>query len=141
MTVNDAQGTADVPIEVRVAPDYQGPLTLKATLNGQTAEQKLTIDPHPVNAIGISCQPSTAVLDSTFNINLWYTQTHARASDIIAVCLDGNTKQYYGGCKVSSTWTFLKTCEIVKPILFTFFSLYIPLSILIYFYIFCLSCN
>jgi hypothetical protein len=32
-----------------------------------------------------------------FTLNLWYTQTHPRESDIIAVALHADTKEYFGG--------------------------------------------
>ena len=38
----------------------------------------LTVDPKPVDAIGVLCNPTMVGMGGSFNLNLWFTQTHKR---------------------------------------------------------------
>jgi len=67
---------------------YEGPLILKTSLTEAGSKQKvavaddledLTIDPTPVDAIGVLCSPTVVAMGGQFNLNLWYTQTHKRS--------------------------------------------------------------
>jgi len=52
------------------------------------------------DAVGVLCQPSVVTAGTSFNVQLWYTQSHNREADLIAVALQADTKEYFGGCKV-----------------------------------------
>lgn len=49
--------------------------------------QEVGIDHTPSNAVGILCQPRAVKPGEPFVINIWFTQTHPRESDLIAVAL------------------------------------------------------
>lgn len=103
-------GEATIPIEVRVPSYYGGKLAVHAfvTPAGGNFEQRVAnapnlevgIDHTPVNAIGVLCQPRQVKPGTPFTINLWFTQTHAREMDLIAVALHADTKEYFGGFQV-----------------------------------------
>ena len=111
LAITDAQGIALVPTEIRVPHNYEGELTLTASLTSPGGKAKLstaqsvtvTIDPAPINAIGVLCQPTQVSPGRTFNLNLWYTQTHAKVNKVIAVALNADTKEYYGGFEIDIT--------------------------------------
>jgi len=52
------------------------------------------------DGVGVLCQPSVVTPGTSFNVQLWYTQSHPREADLIAVALHADTKEYYGGCKI-----------------------------------------
>lgn len=53
-----------------------------------TAEElEVGIDRTPSNAVGVLCQPRAVAPGKPFVVNIWFTQTHARPSDLIAVAL------------------------------------------------------
>jgi hypothetical protein len=62
---------------------------------GGTFEQRVAtapeldvgIDRTPSNAVGILCQPRAVAPGKPFVVNIWFTQTHPRESDLIAVAL------------------------------------------------------
>lgn len=82
---------------MRVPSYYGGTLSMHAFLTpaGGTFEQRVAtapeldvgIDRTPTNAIGILCQPRAVAPGKPFVVNIWFTQTHARPSDLIAVAL------------------------------------------------------
>lgn len=83
--------------QVRVPSYYGGTLSMHAFLTpaGGTFEQRVAtaeelevgIDRTPSNAVGILCQPRAVAPGKPFVINIWFTQTHPRESDLIAVAL------------------------------------------------------
>ncbi|TFJ86689.1 hypothetical protein NSK_001778 [Nannochloropsis salina CCMP1776] len=108
--VEGPDGTVTVPIEVRVPSYFAGNLSVHAFLTpaggsfqarvANAPELEVGIDRTPVNAIGVLCQPRAVQPGQPFVVNLWFTQTHPRPMDLIAVALDGDTKEYYGGFQV-----------------------------------------
>lgn len=108
--VTGPAGEATIPIEVRVPSYYGGNLSVHAfvTPAGGGFEQRVAnapelevgIDHTPVNAIGVLCQPRQVQPGTPFTVNLWFTQTHARPMDLIAVALNADTKDYLGGFQV-----------------------------------------
>jgi hypothetical protein len=108
-TVTGPAGEAKVPIEVRVSPDFTGKVSMRAFIapvgqqfdaKYQAVETTVSVSKVPTDAIGVACQPTEVVPGRPFTLNLWYTQTHAKESDIIAVALHADTKQYFGGFTV-----------------------------------------
>lgn len=53
-----------------------------------------------MDSIGVLCSPIQVTPGKDFTLNLWYTQTHPRQSDVIAVALNDVTKEYWGGFTV-----------------------------------------
>lgn len=49
--------------------------------------KQVGIDRTPSNAVGVLCQPRAVAPGTRFVVNIWFTQTHPRESDLIAVAL------------------------------------------------------